>query len=900
MTRILSGRSGDPDNFPYPQAPYFTDVPSSHPQFAYIQKMRELGITSGYTATTYYPEGSLSFSQLAVFTYRGRQLRFNQPLTPPPACTFSFLDVSSSHPFCGYIQTIYYGWLGENAKSPNCYTGLCPDSLAVDRGTSAFYLVTGIMASTVPEFLPNSAGQLPAVNLATFPGLEECNHGDSQGDYYYANHIDVIGQQMRAWADTGVINPSNPVVWDNYVALDFWQSGSWPPLYTQNYSTGSGLDNAHLESGYHFANSSYNYLSDSRHQVTSFCITGGSTSLQTKNDPMILSTNTTVLYRGMTQAITFRGSSLGSVQGVESPHAALGGSVLNSQQFQATVNVTTPSNATAGNISVRLSAVAPIPQVQNGFAPTSGESHKTNYLTMIVADPTPVLSSLSRYSGTQGEVPFAMTLHGAYFGANPRVCINGVCSNGAGSSAMSNDVTLTQQGCSDCTGTNAVLSVTVAIASNATLGTNSISVLSWGATGNGWAPAPPGQNQQGSGQLGLQVQAAIPPTVRLQSVYFDPVGTAAPGSPQHFVYSWRALGSDYTSEANMSAPLTNLVYDDPSLGGTPSLAPATFRLFHNQTTPLSRRPKLSFVILKTVGSTAAFNSTLRIESSNPKLQFPDAAISFANGEGRVEGLTALADFSAIDNYTTTLTFKLLSNPEAVIASFTLPVYVVFDVPWVLPDHYPSPGLLFPSASKTVTDKRIAFATMLAAGSSSVANAVAPIITHVKSRFGTGPVNIADYSYNAWILYAIGNSTIRIDCISFALTAAAILNMAGIHANVGFSFPTWDADALLQDSRFIGPQKQYLRMYEPDGLDANDFEGYLETVVDNKAYTVWPPLLDIQTLQADIINGTSDANRRAFSVMYRMTGPTQRWEQWWTTGDHSAFAVYISQEAFPYP
>jgi len=399
---IFSGRSGDPDNFPYPQEPYFTDVPPSHPQFAYIQKMRELGITSGYTATTYYPEGSLSFSQLAVFTYRGRQLRFNQPLTPPPACTFSFLDVSSSHPFCGYIQTIYYGWLGENAKSPNCYTGLCPDSLAVDRGTSAFYLVTGIMASTVPEFLPNSAGQLPAVNLATFPGLDECNHGSPQyGDYYYANRIDVIGQYMRAWADTGVINPSNPVVWDNYVALDFWQSGSWPPLFTQSYSTGSGLDNAHLASGYHFANSSYNYLSDSRHQVTSFCITGGSTTLQTKNDPMILSTNTTVLYRGMTQAVTFRGSSLGSVQGVESPHATLGGSVLNSQQFQATVNVTTPSNATAGNISVRLSAVAPVPQVQNGFAPTSGESHKTNYLTMTVADPTPIITSIRRTDGIE-------------------------------------------------------------------------------------------------------------------------------------------------------------------------------------------------------------------------------------------------------------------------------------------------------------------------------------------------------------------------------------------------------------------------------------------------------------------------------------------------------------------
>lgn len=220
---IFSGRSGDPDTFSYSQTPYFTDVDGGHPQFPWIQKMKELGVTSGCTATTYCPDGNLSFSQLAVFTHRGRQLRFNQALTPPPPCNSSILgDVPQNHMFCGYIQSIYYEHqLFDTARSPYCYTGFCPDNLAVDRGTSAFYLVTGILAATVPESLPNSSSQLPPVNLGTFPGLTECNHGDSQGDYYYANHIDVIGQSMRAWAETGVINPSNPVVWDNYVALDF-------------------------------------------------------------------------------------------------------------------------------------------------------------------------------------------------------------------------------------------------------------------------------------------------------------------------------------------------------------------------------------------------------------------------------------------------------------------------------------------------------------------------------------------------------------------------------------------------------------------------------------------------------------------------------------------------------
>ena len=49
---IFSGRSGDPDTFSYSQTPYFTDVDGGHPQFPWIQKMKELGVTSGCTATT--------------------------------------------------------------------------------------------------------------------------------------------------------------------------------------------------------------------------------------------------------------------------------------------------------------------------------------------------------------------------------------------------------------------------------------------------------------------------------------------------------------------------------------------------------------------------------------------------------------------------------------------------------------------------------------------------------------------------------------------------------------------------------------------------------------------------------------------------------------------------------
>lgn len=60
------------DNFPYPTTAYFTDVPSTDPNFSYIQKFRELGITLGCNAagTQYCPSLPLTREQLAVFIVR--------------------------------------------------------------------------------------------------------------------------------------------------------------------------------------------------------------------------------------------------------------------------------------------------------------------------------------------------------------------------------------------------------------------------------------------------------------------------------------------------------------------------------------------------------------------------------------------------------------------------------------------------------------------------------------------------------------------------------------------------------------------------------------------------------------------------------------------------------------
>jgi hypothetical protein len=89
--------------FPYSQTPFFTDVPATHPQFKYIQKMKELGITDGCTTTTYCPADPVTRGQMAVFLIRGK-LRVNSPQDFTYNATPYFLDAQSNNIFFPFIQ----------------------------------------------------------------------------------------------------------------------------------------------------------------------------------------------------------------------------------------------------------------------------------------------------------------------------------------------------------------------------------------------------------------------------------------------------------------------------------------------------------------------------------------------------------------------------------------------------------------------------------------------------------------------------------------------------------------------------------------------------------------------------------------------------------------------------
>ena len=127
------------DSFTIPNTPYFTDVPSTHPLFSYIQKMRELGITTGCTATSFCPESNVTRGEMAVFLIRGKLTTLHQDNFPFPQTAY-FTDVSGSHVFYKFIQK-----LRELGITSGCgATTYCADS-PVTRDQMATFIVRSFL-----------------------------------------------------------------------------------------------------------------------------------------------------------------------------------------------------------------------------------------------------------------------------------------------------------------------------------------------------------------------------------------------------------------------------------------------------------------------------------------------------------------------------------------------------------------------------------------------------------------------------------------------------------------------------------------------------------------------------------------------------------------------------------
>lgn len=127
----------------YTTTPFFNDVPSGHWAFPYVQRMKDLNLTSGCSASPplYCPDSNITHGQAAVFII-GAWMRANNLTSFTHTTTPYFTDVPSTHPLFSYIQKMrdMGFWNGCNA------TQYC-DTASVTRAQMAPMVLKAIMGA---------------------------------------------------------------------------------------------------------------------------------------------------------------------------------------------------------------------------------------------------------------------------------------------------------------------------------------------------------------------------------------------------------------------------------------------------------------------------------------------------------------------------------------------------------------------------------------------------------------------------------------------------------------------------------------------------------------------------------------------------------------------------------
>ena len=145
--------------FSYSPTPYFGDVPSNYWAFPFIQKLYELGVTAGCSASPllYCPTSTVTRDQMAVFIIRTRygpstQITWN--------ATPYFADVSATSFAFSSIQRMYQDALTAGCTdSPLSY---CPGNPVV-RGDMAIFLMRGGFNQLLPPLEPVITSIQPVV-----------------------------------------------------------------------------------------------------------------------------------------------------------------------------------------------------------------------------------------------------------------------------------------------------------------------------------------------------------------------------------------------------------------------------------------------------------------------------------------------------------------------------------------------------------------------------------------------------------------------------------------------------------------------------------------------------------------------------------------------------------------
>jgi hypothetical protein len=147
------------DSFTYTTTPYFTDVPPTSSFFKFIQKLRDLGITDGCSATQFCPTDAVTRAEMAAFIIRARYetTPYTYPSTP------YFTDVPPSNLYFPFVQKM--AQIGITAGcAPSLY---CPND-TLPRGQMSVFIVTGLLNQFLAAGTPVIAAEAPNAAEAGF------------------------------------------------------------------------------------------------------------------------------------------------------------------------------------------------------------------------------------------------------------------------------------------------------------------------------------------------------------------------------------------------------------------------------------------------------------------------------------------------------------------------------------------------------------------------------------------------------------------------------------------------------------------------------------------------------------------------------------------------------------
>jgi hypothetical protein len=236
------------ENFTYTQQPYFMDVPATGWSYQYVQKMKDLGLTTN--TGSYDASGTVTREQMAAFIIRAMYgENFEYPATP------YFSDVPASAWSFKYVQKMKEQGFTENTGTyapsgvvtreqmaafiSRAFLGVMSSSLNVPSNNSAFN-ASMIMGKSLEFSVPNSGSMMYKFNEdGTFSGT--VSNTGMMGNITMGN---ITGKWMINSDGTLAINNVQGMMsgyWETYTLMG--GGGVTPLMVNYMYSTGTSGSN---------------------------------------------------------------------------------------------------------------------------------------------------------------------------------------------------------------------------------------------------------------------------------------------------------------------------------------------------------------------------------------------------------------------------------------------------------------------------------------------------------------------------------------------------------------------------------------------------------------------------------------------------------------------------------